>query len=98
MPSSACATYFQVYEEIRMKPFLKWGLIAFVGLAILGALFGQDEKTGQTKEASATTSTSSIPKPTRAETSTPEPTPDPEVSVNYTGPFSVHTDNVVLKG
>ncbi len=79
-----------------MKSFLKWGLIAFVGLAVLGALFAEDEKAGQTKEGSATTSTSSTPKPTPTETSTPEPTP--EVSVNYTGPFNVQSDNVVLKG
>jgi hypothetical protein len=80
-----------------MKSFLKWGLIAFVGLAILGALFGQDEKAGQPKEDSATT-TASTPEATPAETSTPEPTPDPEVSVDYTGPSSVHSDSVVLKG
>jgi glucodextranase-like protein len=44
--------------------------------------------------------TTPTPAPTSAAptTSTPEPTPDPEVSVNYTGPFSVHSDNVVLKG
>jgi hypothetical protein len=43
---------------------------------------------------------STTPAPTSAAptTSTPEPTPDPEVSVNYTGPFNVHSDNVVLKG
>jgi hypothetical protein len=87
-----------VYEEIHMKSFLKWGLIAFVGLAVLGALFGKDEKAGQTKGGSATTSTSSTPEPTPTETSTPETTPDPEVSVNYTGPSNVHSDNVVLKG
>lgn len=81
-----------------MKSFLKWGLIAFVGLAVLGALFGQDEKSGQTKEASAPTSSSGTPDPTLKETSTPEPTPDPEVSVDYTGPSTVQSDNVVLKG
>src|SRR5438876_799830 len=32
------------------------------------------------------------------EASTPEPAPDPEVSVNFTGPFNVRSDNVVLKG
>src|SRR3954451_25392906 len=81
-----------------MKSFLKWGLIAVVGLAVLGALLGKDEKAGQTKEGSATTSTAGTPEPTPTETSTPEPTPDPEVSVNYTGPFNVHSDDVVLKG
>jgi host cell surface-exposed lipoprotein/glucodextranase-like protein len=81
-----------------MKSFLKWGLIAVVGLAVLGALLGKDEEAGQTKEGSATTSTSSAPEPTPTETPTPEPTPDPEVSVNYTGPSNVRTDNVVLKG
>lgn len=81
-----------------MKSFLKWGLIAFVGLAVLGALFGEDEKTGEPKKVSATASTANTPEPTPTETSTPEPTPDPEVSVNYTGPSTVHSDNVVLKG
>ena len=32
------------------------------------------------------------------EVSTPEPTPDPEVSVTYTGPSTVRSDDVVLKG
>ena len=81
-----------------MKSFLKWGLIAFVGLAVLGALFGEDEKTGEPKKVSATAGTANTPEPTPTETSTPEPTPDPEVSVNYTGPSTVHSDNVVLKG
>jgi hypothetical protein len=77
-----------------MKPFLKWGLIGLVGLAVLVALFGQNEKSAQTQKDVATPRT---PEPT-TETSTPEPTPDPEVSVNFTGPFDVHSDNVVLKG
>src|SRR3954454_24668205 len=81
-----------------MKSFLKWGLIAFVGLVVLGALFGQDDKSGQTKADSATTTTAGASEPTPAETSTREPTPDPEVSVDYTGPSSVHSDDVVLKG
>jgi hypothetical protein len=81
-----------------MKSFLKWGLIAFVGLVVLGALFGKDDKAGHTKGGSATPNTASTPEPTPTEPSTPEPTPDPEVSVNYTGPASVQSDNVVLKG
>jgi hypothetical protein len=81
-----------------MKSFLKWGLIVFVGLAVLGALFGKDEKAGQTKGSSATTTTASTPEPTPTETSTPESTPDPEVSVDYTGPSNVQSDDVVLKG
>jgi hypothetical protein len=86
-----------------MKSFLKWGLIGLVGLVVLGALFGEDEKSGQSQKAVAatstrTTSTDSAPEPTATGTSTPEPTPDPKVSVNFTGPSSVHSDNVVLKG
>lgn len=69
-----------------------------MGLAVLRALLGEDEKAEQTKEGSATTSNASTPEPTSTETSTPEPTPDPEVSVNYTGPSTVRSDNVVLKG
>jgi SOS response regulatory protein OraA/RecX len=79
-----------------MKSFLKWGLIALAGLAVVGALFGDDEKAA--REGSAATSTADTPEPTPTETSTPEPTPDPEVSVNYTGPSTVHSDRVVLKG
>src|SRR3954453_4137352 len=86
------------YEEIRMKPFLKWGLIAFVGLVVLGALLGDDEKVGNTQKGSEATSTASTPEPSPTATSTPEPTPDPEVSVDYTGPVNVHSDSVVLKG
>src|SRR4051794_15080248 len=81
-----------------MKSFLKWGLIGLVGLAVLGALFGQDENSGQTEKPVATTSTASTPESTSTETSTPEVTSDPEVSVGFTGPFDVHSDNVVLKG
>jgi hypothetical protein len=81
-----------------MKSFLKWGLIVFAGLAVLGALVGEDEKAGQTKQASASTSTADTPEPTPTETSTPEPTPDPEVDVSYTGPSTVRSDDVVLKG
>ncbi|HEX4670737.1 MAG TPA: Ltp family lipoprotein [Solirubrobacteraceae bacterium] len=81
-----------------MKSFLKWGLIVLVGLVVLGAVFGKDDKSGQTKRDSATASTASTPEPTPTETSTPEPTPDPRVSVSYTGPSSVRSDNVVLKG
>jgi hypothetical protein len=74
---------------------LKWGLIGLVGLAVLGALFGENDGSGQTQKAVTTTTT---PEPTVAATPTPEPTPDPEVSVNITGPFAAHSDNVVLKG
>ena len=81
-----------------MKSFLKWGLIAFVGFAVLGALLGEDEKAGEPKEASASTNAADTPEPTATATSTPEPTPEPEVSVDYSGPFNVRSDNVVLKG
>src|SRR5215210_8392143 len=81
-----------------MRSFLKWGLIALVGLAVLGALFGEDDKGGQTSRDSADTSTASTPEATPAETSTPEPTADPAVSVDYTGPSKVHSDDVVLRG
>jgi Host cell surface-exposed lipoprotein len=78
-----------------MRSFLKWGLIGLLGLVVLAALFGEDEKSGRTQEVAATPST---PQPTPTETATPKPTPDPEVSVNFTGPFNVHSDYVVLKG
>jgi hypothetical protein len=81
-----------------MKAFLKWGLIALVGLGVLGALFGQDEKSAETPSSVAPTSVADTTDATATETSTPEPTPDPEVSVNVTGPSSVRSDNVVLKG
>src|SRR5690242_16140519 len=81
-----------------MKSFLKWGLIALVGLVVIGAVFGQDEKSHETPKAVAATSTASGPQPTATDTSTPEPTPDPQVSVNFTGPSNVHSDSVVLKG
>jgi len=52
------------YEEIHMRSFLKWGLIAFLGLAVLGALFGDEERAGQTREVSASASTASTPEAT----------------------------------
>ena len=79
-----------------MKSFLKWGLIGLVGLVILGALFGKDDKSGQ--NAADTTSTASSRQSTATETSTPAPAPDPEVSVTFSGPSTVHSDNVILKG
>jgi hypothetical protein len=81
-----------------MKSFLKWGLLGLVGLGILGALLGEDGKSGQTEKVVTTTSTAGAPDPQATETSAPEPTPDPEVSVSFTGPLDVHRDNVVLKG
>lgn len=78
-----------------MKSFLKWGLIGLVGLVILGALLGDDGKSGQTKKAAASATT---PEATATEASAPEPTPDPEVTVDFTGPSSVHSDDVVLRG
>ena len=84
-----------------MKSLLKWGLIGLVGLGVLAAVFGEDEKSAQTPSAAAATSAAGTPESTvtaAEETSTPEPTPDPEVSVEFTGPANVHTDNVVLKG
>ena len=77
-----------------MKSFVKWGLIGLVGLVVLGALLGEDKKSGQTDKPVA----ASTPEPGAAETSNSEPAPDPEVSVNFTGPFDVRSDNVVLKG
>lgn len=78
-----------------MKSLVKWGLIAFVGLAALGALLGEDEKDGETKNGAASVG---APESTPTEAPTPEPTPDPEVSVTYTGPSTVRSDDVVLKG
>jgi Host cell surface-exposed lipoprotein len=86
-----------------MKPLLKWGLLALVSLAVLGAVFGQGGKSSQTQKAVADTNTASAsaassPEPTAKEASTPEPTPEPKVDLEFTGPSSVRTDDVVLKG
>jgi hypothetical protein len=84
-----------------VKSFFKWGLIAFVGLAALGALLGEDDKDGGTKNGAASAGApESTPteESTPMEESTPEPTPDPEVRVTYTGPSTVRSDDVVLKG
>jgi hypothetical protein len=81
-----------------MKSLLKWGLIAVVGLAVLGALFGEDEQPARTEPAAAATQAVDTPEPAAPEASTPAPTPDPQVSVTYTGPSSVRSDDVVLKG
>src|SRR4051794_28804429 len=82
-----------------MKSLLKWGLIGLVALGVLAAVFGEGEKSAQAPSAAAATSAAGTPAVvTAVETSTPEPTPDPEVSVDFTGPASVRTDDVVLKG
>jgi hypothetical protein len=74
----------------RKKRFI--ALMAIGGIFLIALISAGCGRTN-----SATTPT---PVPTSAAptTSTPEPTPDPEVSVNYTGPVNVHSDNVVLKG
>ena len=72
--------------------FLKWGLIAFVGLALLGALVGEDEKAPEPTQASA--EVASTPEPTP--TATPEP--KPETRVVFDGPGTVHSDAITLRG
>ena len=80
----------------------------FIALMAIGGIFliaiisaasgGTNSATTPTPAPTSAAPTASTPEPTATETSTPEPTPDPEVSVNYTGPFNVHSDNVVLRG
>ena len=85
-------------EEIQVKALVKWGLIAFAGLVVLAALFDTDENPGQPTEATAASESSDTQKATPTETSTREPPPKPEVALRYTGPSTVHSDDVVLKG
>ena len=83
-----------------MKSVLKWGLAGLVGLGILGAIFGEDEKPGGTQNAAVAATTTNAPEPAATESATPTstPTPKPEVSITVTGPSSARTDNVTLRG
>lgn len=81
-----------------MNSFLKWGVIAFFGLAALGALTEKNAKTAPSRASSASTVAVEIPSSSTEEASTPAPTPDPVVSVSFTGPSSVHGDATVLRG
>ena len=72
---------------------LKWGLIAFVGLVLLGALAGEDEKSPQPQQANA-----SAPASTSEATPVPTPEPKPETRVVFDGPYTVQKDTVTLRG
>jgi len=80
-----------------MNPFVKWGLVGFVFLAVLGALLGDNEQE-PAEPPRAEAAATGTPEPEPTESPTPEPTPDPEVSVTFSGPSNARRDNVVLKG
>jgi hypothetical protein len=80
----------------KLPKWAQWTLGIFVGLVVLGALFGSDESTTDNEQASTTTEQTQEPTTTTA--SEPEPTPDPEVEVSYSGPDSARSDDVTLKG
>jgi hypothetical protein len=82
-----------------LKSVVKWGLIAIVGLTILGALFGNDDKSsgqaaksGGSEQAGAQTAAT-----TPEATPTPTPTPEP-VNVSFDGPDTTTSDAITLKG
>jgi Host cell surface-exposed lipoprotein len=79
-----------------MMKVLKWAAIVFVGLAILGALIG-DEDNDKGKGKAAAEAVAQAPEEV-AEEATPTPTPEPTVTVNVTGPFETTQDSVTLRG
>lgn len=83
-----------------MKSWLKWGLAGLVCLAILGAVFGEDEKPAEAESVASAARPASSPEPIVTESATPDPTPTPrpEVSISITGPSSARSDNVTLRG
>jgi hypothetical protein len=101
--AKAKAKAAKAYAKARRPWYRKKRIIALMAIGgifliaiISAASGGTNSATTPTPAPTSAAPTASTPAP--AETSTPEPTPDPEVSVNYTGPFNVHSDNVVLKG
>lgn len=80
-----------------MKTLMKWGLIGLVGLSVLGALIGNDNSSNKPKKI-ASPAIANAPESTATDAAAPAPTPDPEVSVTFSGPLTVHEDNVVLRG
>ncbi|MDA0179173.1 Ltp family lipoprotein [Solirubrobacter phytolaccae] len=81
--------------------WVKWGLAALICLAVIGAVFGEDETPDETGAAAVAAATStSAPEPVATETATPAPTPTPkpEVSITVTGPSTARSDNVTLRG
>src|SRR4051794_3889088 len=83
-----------------MKSWLKWGLAGLVCLAILGAVFGEDEKPAEAESVAAAATPASSPAAAATDSATPDPTPTPkpEVSISITGPSSARSDNATLKG
>ncbi|MBE2317173.1 Ltp family lipoprotein [Solirubrobacter sp. CPCC 204708] len=81
-----------------MKALLKWGLAGLVCLGILGAVFGEDEQTGEPQGAAAVSAATATPEPESVASAEPTPTPKPQVSISVTGPSSARRDNVTLRG
>jgi Host cell surface-exposed lipoprotein len=83
-----------------LKKVLKWGLVAIVGLIVLGALIGNDDKSsGQASKSGGAEQSAepSTPETTPEATPTPTPTPEP-VNVSFGGPYATTTDAITLKG
>ena len=73
----------------RVGKWALWALGALVVLAVIGALFGDEEDDPGDEQAA---------KPTATATPTPTPTPKPKVTVVFNGPYSTTSDSVVLRG
>src|SRR5215213_1090331 len=87
----------------RGRPGQGLGMIALgavVGIAVIvsGSGSSEDNSTASSSNAIVEQDDSSDDTQAIVAEEEPEPTPDPEVSVNYTGPDNVHSDNVLLKG
>jgi hypothetical protein len=79
----------------KLPKWGQWALGIFVGLVVLGALFGSEESTDNEQ---ASTTPEQTQEPTTTTASEPDPTPDPQVEVSYNGPDSARSDDVTLKG
>jgi Host cell surface-exposed lipoprotein len=83
-----------------LKKVLKWGLVAVVGLIILGALVGNDDKSsGQAAKSGGSEQVVTQTTPETTPEATPSPTPTPEpVNVSFDGPNTTTSDAITLKG
>jgi hypothetical protein len=78
---------------------LKWGVIAFVGLALVSALAGKDKKSPPLTQAGASASApASAPEATATATPEATPEPKPETRVIFDGPHTVQKDAITLRG
>ena len=75
----------------RVGKWAAWIVGALLVLAVIGALFGEEEDDPGDEQAAKQTATATA-------TPTPTPTPRPNVLVSFNGPYETTSDTVTLRG